>query len=49
MTLRGREIRSKELSLMTVMSRCLGKMKRWPEVAMNIRDLGYNAIHFTPF
>ena len=30
MKARGQEVRVKELSLMTVMSRCLGKMSRWP-------------------
>lgn len=44
----GRGIRGKELSLMTVMSRCLGKMSRWPQVLNNIQELGYNAVHFTP-
>ena len=38
----------KQLSLMTVMSRCLGKMSRWPEVLENVAALGYNAIHLTP-
>lgn len=33
---------------MTVMSRCLGKMTRWPDVLRNVRELGYNAVHFTP-
>jgi len=49
MSLRGKNIRSKELNLMTVMSRCLGKMDRWPQVIQNQKELGYNAIHFTPF
>jgi len=44
----GQEIRCKELALMTVMSRCLGKMTRWPDVLRNVRELGYNAVHFTP-
>jgi hypothetical protein len=48
MKARGLEIRSKELALMTVMSRCLGKMSRWPQVLKNVRELGYNAVHFTP-
>jgi glycogen debranching enzyme len=30
------------------MSRCLGKIDRWPEVLKNQRELGYNAIHFAP-
>ena len=30
MALGGKEVRCKELSLMTVMSRCVGKMTRWP-------------------
>jgi hypothetical protein len=44
-----RTIRGKELSLLTVMSRCLGKMSRWPAVLRNVRELGYNAVHFAPF
>lgn len=32
MNLNGKPVRSKELNLMTVMSRCLGKMERWPQV-----------------
>jgi len=49
MSLMGQEVRCKELSLMTVMTRCLGKMSRWQEVLQNASELGYNAIHFTPF
>ena len=30
MRLPGRAVRCKELSLLTVMSRCLGKLSRWP-------------------
>ena len=45
----ARTIRGKELSLLTVMSRCLGKMSRWPAVLRNVRELGYNAVHFAPF
>ena len=48
MALNGKRVRCKELSLMTVMSRCLGKMDRWPGVLQNALELGYNAIHFTP-
>ena len=43
------QIKCKEISLMTVMSRCLGKLDRWPDVLKNVRELGYNAVHFTPF
>jgi glycogen debranching enzyme len=49
MTANSRLIRGKELSLLTVMSRCLGKMSRWPAVLRNVRELGYNAVHFAPF
>ena len=48
MNLNGKPVRSKDLNLLTVMSRCLGKMDRWPEVIKNQKDLGYNAIPFTP-
>lgn len=34
---------------MTVMSRQLGPISRWPKVLENQAELGYNAIHFTPF
>ena len=49
MTANSRVIRGKELSVLTVMSRCLGKMSRWPAVLRNARELGYNAVHFAPF
>jgi len=45
----AKQIRCKEISLITVMSRCLGKMERWPDLLKNIKELGYNAVHFTPF
>ena len=48
LTLKGKEVRCKELSLITVMSRCLGKLSRWPVVFKNVTELGYNAVHFTP-
>ena len=35
MNLNGKPVRSKELNLMTVMSRCLGKMDRWHQVIQN--------------
>lgn len=34
--------------MLSVVSRCLGKMNRWQEVFDNIAEDGYNAIHFTP-
>ena len=49
MKLKNRDVRCKELNLMTMMSRCLGKMDRWAEVIQNQKEIGYNAIHFTPF
>lgn len=49
MVANNQEIRGKELSVLTVMSRCLGKMSKWPKVINNIKDCGYNAIHFAPF
>ena len=33
---------------MTVMSRCLGNLQRWPQVLENVAELGYNAVHLTP-
>ena len=33
---------------MTVVSRCLGPVERWPSILTNIKDQGYNAVHFTP-
>jgi glycogen debranching enzyme len=36
------------LSLQTVLSRCLGKLKDWPQVIEAQSKLGYNAIHFLP-
>ena len=47
--LHGKPVRAKELSLITVMSRQLGKMSRWKDILRNQKDLGYNAVHFTPF
>lgn len=49
LNLNGKIVRAKELSIITVMSRCLGKIDRWVEVLRNQRQLGYNAVHFTPF
>lgn len=49
MTANNQEVRGKELSVLTVMSRCLGKLTRWPAVLKNIRECGYNAVHFAPF
>ena len=36
------------LSVQTVLSRCLGKLKDWPQVIEAQSKLGYNAIHFLP-
>lgn len=49
LTINGEKIECKQLSLLTVMSRQLGKIQRWPQVLQNAAELGYNAIHFTPF
>jgi glycogen debranching enzyme len=49
MTANHKEVRGKELSVLTVMSRCLGKMSRWPAILKNVRECSYNAVHFAPF
>ena len=49
MTANNQEVRGKELSVLTVMSRCLGKLSRWPAILKNVRECGYNAVHFAPF
>lgn len=38
----------KQLSIITVLSRCLGQLERWEEVLANIGQLNYNAVHYTP-
>jgi hypothetical protein len=35
-----------EMKLLTVISRCIGDFKRWPEFFETID--GYNALHFAP-
>lgn len=46
---RDEEIRVKELSIITVISRCLGPIETsWEGMYDNMSQLGYNAIHFTP-
>jgi hypothetical protein len=49
LSINGRPVRPKELSIITVMSRCLGKMDRWNDVLRAQGELGYNAVHFAPF
>ena len=49
MSLNGGTVECKQLSIQTVMSRQLGKLNRWSDVLENASELGYNAIHFTPF
>jgi len=44
----GKLVPCKEISLITVISKCMGKMKEWPARLENLSDLGYNAVHFTP-
>lgn len=41
-------IKTKQLSILTVLSRCLGPIDRWGEVLDHSASLKYNAIHFTP-
>ena len=49
LVVRNQKVRVKELSIMTVLARCLGPLEtRWEQMYDNISALGYNAIHFTP-
>ena len=48
MVLRTEYVKCKELSIITVLSRCLGSIDRWEQVLANISQLSYNAVHFTP-
>jgi glycogen debranching enzyme len=34
--------------MLTVISKCLGTVAKWPDHFDGITELGYNAIHFTP-
>lgn len=43
-----RQLQCKELSICSVLSRCLGPLARWQDVLRPLGQLGYNAIHFTP-
>lgn len=43
-----RQMQCKELSICSVLSRCLGPLTRWQDVLRPVSQLGYNAIHFTP-
>ncbi len=42
------EITAESIVVQTVLSRCLGKVKQWPEVLGAQAKLGYNAIHMVP-
>lgn len=44
----GKSVKCKQLSMITVLSRCMGPLERWEEVLANISQLGYNAVHYTP-
>eukprot|EP00922_Rhytidocystis_sp_ex-Travisia-forbesii_P065763 GHVS01097677.1.p1 GENE.GHVS01097677.1~~GHVS01097677.1.p1 ORF type:complete len:1823 (-),score=304.21 GHVS01097677.1:256-5724(-) len=44
----GREMRSSALNVQTVLSRCLGPIKRWKRMMTSTSELGYNMVHFTP-
>jgi len=41
-------ISCRELRIISVLSRCLGRLQRWPKVLKAISDQGFNAVHFTP-
>ena len=41
-------LKCKELSICTVLSRCLGPIQRWPQVLANLKEQDFNAVHFTP-
>ena len=43
-----KSLKCKELSICTVVSRCLGQIQRWPQVLDNLKEQEYNAVHFTP-
>jgi len=46
---RNTALRCKDLSILTVLSRCLGPIhSRWEDAYEQAAQLGYNAIHFTP-
>ena len=34
--------------MLTVISKCLGTVAKWPDHFDGITELGYNALHFTP-
>lgn len=44
----GQAMRCKELSIMTVISRCLGKVDNWKKVLAPLSSQNYNAIHLAP-
>ena len=44
----GPTLKCKELSICTVVSRCLGPIDRWSKVLAPLSEQAYNAIHFTP-
>ena len=43
-----KHLKCKELSICTVLSRCLGPVDRWEQTLAPLANRGYNAIHFTP-
>lgn len=44
----GNNINVNSLRIQTVLARSVGMIDRWEEFISSQRDLGYNAIHFTP-
>jgi glycogen debranching enzyme len=49
MLIRDKPVRVKELSIITVLSRCMGSIEQfWDPMFNNIAQLKYNAVHFAP-
>jgi hypothetical protein len=47
--LRNEPVKVKELSVLTVLSRCMGPIEdHWENLYKNFSELGYNAVHFAP-
>ena len=44
----NKTVMCKELSLISVVSRCLGPIERWSKVLNPLSEQAYNAVHFTP-
>ncbi|CDW81227.1 glycogen debranching enzyme [Stylonychia lemnae] len=42
------QLNTRQLSVLTVLSRCMGKLDQWEGFLQTQRQLGYNTIHLTP-